>query len=98
MPRFAWIWWLDVFFLASLIMAKFGLVVEPDKPTLLDLLAPDDDRDLMWRLFILVDLMITEFSLARKELVPPPWLFREGELKLQSYEVGVKRRPSGLIV
>jgi hypothetical protein len=75
LPSIAWVYWREVFFLAALTMSRFGDRVEPQRPPFDSIPVPSQDRELMWRLILLVDLLITEFAVNRKDLPPPPWLF-----------------------
>jgi hypothetical protein len=85
LPLVAWTFWADVFLLACLAMARFGKCVDPEKLPLGLLPHPDQDQEVMWRLFLLVDLLITEFATKRRDLLPPPWLFRESGRGLEHY-------------
>ncbi len=81
----AWTCWSDLFFLGCLIMARFGKDVEPEKMPLGTFPRADQDQEVMWRIILLVDLLISEFTSKRPVLLPPPWLFPESGCEMKRY-------------
>ncbi len=83
--RVAWIYWKELFLLAAVILFLFAERVEGKSLQSSDDPLPVENFEFMWRLVLLVDLLITEFAVQRKELIAPPWLIGREGTELEEY-------------